>query len=181
MNNTAAVARHSHWGLVLVNGFMLLLSGLFLAVFPFIGAFTLTAAFGLYLVALGAVGLFVALRAATGGHGSVLAFVGPPLAMLVGAIFWLAPEAGLVAVMEFAGAFTLVAGVFQVAAAFGMAGRMHWGLMLLNGLLTLGAGICMLAQPGIAVMVFAIFFGVQLIFHGGHMIAVSRRMRRLMP
>jgi len=111
----------------------------------------------------------------------VLAFVGPPLAMLVGAIFWLAPEAGLAAVMEFAGAFTLVAGVFQVAAALGMAGRMHWGLMLLNGLLTLGAGICLLAQPGIAVMVFAIFFGVQLLFHGGHMIRVAGRMKRLMP
>ncbi|MFM7809419.1 MAG: hypothetical protein ACKPEA_16040, partial [Planctomycetota bacterium] len=93
MNNTAAIARHSHWGLVMLNGVLLLLSGLFLAAFPFIGAFTLTAAFGMYLVALGAVGLFAALRAATGGHGSVLAFVGPPLAMLVGAIFWLAPEA----------------------------------------------------------------------------------------
>ena len=181
MNNTAAVARHSHWGLVMLNGVLLLLSGLFLAAFPFIGAFTMTAAFGMYLVALGAVGLFAALRAAAGGHGSVLAFVGPPLAMLVGAIFWLAPEAGLAAVMEFAGAFTLVAGVFQIAAAFGMAGRMHWGLMLLNGLLTLGAGICILAQPGIAVMVFAIFFGVQLLFHGGHMIRVAGRMKRLMP
>jgi uncharacterized membrane protein HdeD (DUF308 family) len=181
MTNTAAIARHSHWGLVLLNGLLLVLSGLFLAAFPFIGAFTFTAAFGMYLVALGAVGLFAALRAAAGGHGSVLAFVGPPLAMLVGVIFWLAPEAGLVAVMEFAGAFTLVAGVFQIAAALGMAGRMHWGLMLLNGLLTLGAGICMLAQPGIAVLVFAIFFGVQLLFHGGHMIRVASRMKRLMP
>jgi len=110
MTSTAALARHSHWGLVLVNGLLLTLSGLFLVVFPFIGAFTLTAAMGVYLVALGAVGFFAALRAAAGGHGSVLAFVGPPLAMLVGAIFWLAPEAGLEAVMKFAGAFTLVAG-----------------------------------------------------------------------
>jgi uncharacterized membrane protein HdeD (DUF308 family) len=181
MTSTAALNRHSHWGLVLVNGLLLLLSGLFLAVFPFMGAFAFTAAFGVYLVALGAVGLFAALRAAGGGHGSVLAFVGPALAMLVGVIFWIAPEAGLVAVMEFAGAFTLVAGVFQVAAAFGMAGRMHWGLLLLNGLLTLGAGISMLAAPGIAVMVFAIFFGVQLLFHGAHLLRSALRMRRLMP
>jgi uncharacterized membrane protein HdeD (DUF308 family) len=39
----------------------------------------------------------------------------------------------------------------------------------------------MLAQPGIAVLVFAIFFGVQLLFHGGHMIRVASRMKRLMP
>ena len=47
--------------------------------------------------------------------------------------------------------------------------------------LTLGAGICMVAQPGIAVFVFGIFFGVQLLFHGGHMLRVGLRMKRLMP
>jgi uncharacterized membrane protein HdeD (DUF308 family) len=181
MASSATVARHSHWGILLTNGALLLLAGAFLVAFPFMGAFAFTAAAGIYLVALGAIGLFAAFRSAADGHGSVLAFAGPPLAMLAGAIFWIAPEAGLVAVMEFAGAFTLVAGVFQAAAALGMAGRMHWGLLLLNGLLTLAAGICMLAQPGIAVMVFAIFFGVQLLFHGGHAVRAALRMRRLMP
>ena len=181
MPSSASLSRHSHWGLLLANGVLLFLGGLALAAFPFAGASALTAAFGMYLVVIGAVGLFAALRAAGGGHGSVLAFAGPGLAMVIGVIFWIAPEAGLVAVTEAMGALTLVAGVFQVATAFGLAGRAHWGLLLVNGLLTVGAGICMLAQPGIAVMVFAIFFGVQLLFHGGHLIAVSRRMRRLMP
>jgi uncharacterized membrane protein HdeD (DUF308 family) len=179
--SNAAAARHSHWVLVLANGLMLALAGALLAIFPFAGAAAFTAAFGVYLVAVGAVGLVVSGRAMAGGHGSVLALVGPPLAMLLGAVFWVAPEAGLVAVMEMAGAFTLVAGVFQVAAAFGVAGRVHWGLLLLNGLLTLGAGLCMMAQPGIAVFVFGIFYGVQLLFHGAHMLRVALRMRRLMP
>ena len=181
MPTTAIAARHSHWGLVLLNGLLLLLAGAMLAIFPFAGAAAFTAAFGVYLVAVGAVGLVVSGRAMMGGHGSVLALVGPPLAMLLGAIFWLAPEAGLVAVMELAGAFTMVAGVFQIATAFGVVGRMHWGLLLVNGLLTLGAGVCMMAQPGIAVFVFSIFYGVQLLFHGGHMMRVGLRMKRLMP
>lgn len=181
MPTSAIAARHSHWGLVLLNGVMLLVAGAALAAFPFAGAAAFTAAFGVYLVAVGAIGLFVSGRAMLGGHGSILALVGPPLAMLLGAIFWLAPEAGLVAVMELAGAFTMVAGVFQVAAAFGLAGRSHWGLLLVNGLLTLAAGVCMMGQPGLAVMIFSIFYGVQLLFHGGHMLRVGLRMKRLMP
>ena len=39
----------------------------------------------------------------------------------------------------------------------------------------------MMAQPGIAVFVFGIFYGVQLLFHGGHMMRVGLRMKRLMP
>ena len=58
---------------------------------------------------------------------------------------------------------------------------MHWGLLLVNGLLTAAAGVCMVAVPGAAMMVFAIFFGVQLAFHGGHFVHVALRMRRLMP
>lgn len=180
MQSSASLHRRSHWGLVTLNGVLLLLAGLFLAIFPFAGALSFTAAVGIYLVAVGAMGLFVALKALADGHGSVLAFVGPPLAMLLGVIFWMAPAAGLAGVMELAGAFAMVGGIFQVAAAFGMAGRMHWGLLLFNGLLTLGAGVCMMMQPAIAVFVFAIFFGVQLAFHGGHLIRVGMRMKHLM-
>jgi uncharacterized membrane protein HdeD (DUF308 family) len=172
--------RRSHWGLVMLNGALLLLAGVFLAAFPFAGALSFTAATGIYMVAVGAVGLFVAAKALADGHGSLLAFVGPPLCMLVGLIFWMAPAAGLAGVMELAGAFAMVGGIFQVAAAFGMAGRMHWGLLLLNGLLTLGAGVCMMMQPAIALYVFTIFFGVQLAFHGGHLIRVGMRMKHLM-
>lgn len=181
MTSSATLHRRSHWGLVTLDGVLLLLAGLFLAVCPFAGALSFMAAVGIYLVAVGAVGLFLAARSLADGHGSVLAFVGPPLAMLVGVIFWMAPAAGLEGVMELAGAFAMVGGILQVAAAFGMAGRMHWGLLLLNGLLTLGAGVCMMMQPAIAVWVFGIFFGVQLAFHGGHLVRVGLRMKRLLP
>ncbi len=164
-----------------IEGVLLLLAGIFLVVFPFASSLVVTAAIGMFLVAIGAVGLFAAAKGLTHGHGSVLAFVGPPLAMLVGGIFWTAPEAGLAAVMEIAGAITLVAGLMQIAIAMGMSGRMHWGLLLINGLLTVAAGLCMVAAPDLAVFVFAIFFGVQLAFHGGHLIRVGLRMKRWTP
>jgi uncharacterized membrane protein HdeD (DUF308 family) len=172
-------ARHAHGGLVLFNGLLLLLAGLFLAVFPFVSALAMIAAAGVYLVAAGAIGLFAAFRALGHGRSSLLAFVGPPLAMLIGVVFWLAPEEGLETVMGLAGALTLVAGVLQVAAALGLAGKPHWGLLLLNGVFTLLAGLAMMSAPAIAAGVFCIFFGVQLLFHGAHMARLGLRMRRL--
>jgi uncharacterized membrane protein HdeD (DUF308 family) len=176
----AAQARHAHWGLVTANGALILLGGLFLCIFPFAGALVSTAVIGGFLVLAGVMGFFAALRALADGRGSVLAFVGPPLAMFAGAFLWLSPAEGLESLMAFAGAFTLVAGLFQLAAAFGLAGREHWGLLLINALLTLAAGACILMAPGIAVLVFTIFFGVQLLFHGGHLMRVGLRMRRML-
>ena len=63
MQSSATLHRRSHWGLVTLNGVLLLLAGLFLAIFPFAGALSFTAAVGIYLVAVGAMGLFVALKA----------------------------------------------------------------------------------------------------------------------
>ena len=165
----------------MANGALLLLSGLFLAIFPIAGALAIAAAFGLYLVAVGAIGLVVSGRALLGGHGSVLALVGPPLAMLIGFIFWLRPGIAAESAVNLFGAFTLVIGVFQIATALGLVGRTHWGLLLLNGALTAAAGVCITLVPGMAMMIFAIFFGVQLVFHGAHFLHVGARMRRMMP
>lgn len=181
MLSTATSARHSHWMLVIANGLLLLLSGLFLAAFPLAGALAVASAFGLYLVAVGAVGLVVSGRAMLGGHGSVLALVGPPLAMLIGFIFWLRPGIAAESAVNLFGAFTLVVGVFQIASALGLAGRTHWGLLLFNGLITAAAGVCITLVPGMALTIFAIFFGVQLVFHGAHFLHVGLRMRRMMP
>ncbi len=179
--SSAHLARHSHWLLVIANGVLLLLSGALLAAFPLPGAMAMAAAFGVFLVAVGAVGLVVSGRALLGGHGSVLALVGPPLAMLIGFIFWLRPGTAGERVAELFGAFALVVGLFQVATALGVIGRKHWGLLLANGLLTSAAGVCITAYPAVALMVFAIFFGVQLVLHGAHALHVGFRMRRMMP
>lgn len=181
MASSHTAARHSHWLLVVCNGLLLLLSGLLLAMFRMEGAMVMAAAFGIWLVAVGAVGLVVSGRALLGGHGSVLALVGPPMAMLIGFIFWLRPDAASESLARLFGAFALVLGLFQVATALGVIGRKHWGLLLTNGLLTSAVGICITAYPTTALGIFAIFFGVQLCFHGAHFLHVGMRMRRMMP
>jgi uncharacterized membrane protein HdeD (DUF308 family) len=169
----------THWWLVALNGALLVLGGAALVAVPFLAAFTIAAGFGLFLAAVGIVGLYAALRSMGHGQHSLLVFFGPILAILLGSVLWFTPERGLVALTQVFGVFTLVFGVFQVVTALGLAGRMHWGLLLLNGLLTLAAGAVMMFSPGIAIWVFAIFFGVQLIFNGFHLVRVSWRMKQL--
>ena len=180
MTTSAATRQHSHWGLVTINGALLVVAGLALVAVPFMAAFTFAAAFGLCLVAVGSVGLFAALKSMGNAQRSLLAFLGPFLSIMIGAVLWFTPAQGLMALTEVLGAFTVVTGIFQVVTALGLSGKMHWALLVVNGLLTLGAGAVMLFSPGIAVFVFAIFFGVQLIFSGFHLVRAGMRMKNLL-
>ncbi|MCE9620212.1 MAG: DUF308 domain-containing protein [Planctomycetes bacterium] len=171
--------RNTQWWMIALNGVLLLLGGAALVFVPFLAAFTFAAGFGLILVVIGVMSLFAALRTMGHSQHSLLIFVGPCLAILLGSVLWFTPEKGLVALTQVLGVFTTVIGIFQVVAALGLAGRMHWALLLINGLLTLAAGAVMLFAPGIAIFVFAIFFGVQLILNGCHLIRASMRMKQL--
>ncbi len=172
--------QHSHWAMVTLNGSLLVVGGIALVSVPFFAAFTFAAAFGLCLVAVGAVGLFAALKSMGNAQHSLLVFLGPFLSIMIGAVLWFTPAQGLMALTEVLGAFTVVTGIFQVVAALGLSGKIHWGLLLINGILTLGAGAAMLFSPGIAIFVFAIFFGVQLIFSGFHLARAGLRMKHLL-
>ena len=120
MTVSATTRQHSHWGLVTINGALLVLAGLALVAVPFMAVFTFAAAFGLCLVAVGSVGLFAALKSMGNAQHSLLVFLGPFLSIMIGAVLWFTPAQGLMALTEVLGAFTLVTGIFQVVAALGL-------------------------------------------------------------
>ncbi len=172
-----------HAGLVVVDGVLLVLVGLALLVGVLLPRPALIAAViqgvGFFLAFVGAVGVVNAFRLHEAGFKSLLLFVGPFLALLLGfgAIF--APGIAAESAMQVFGALAVAAGVLEVVAAIALPGREHWGILLLNGLLTFAAGMVMLFWPGIAFMVMMIFFGVELLFLGAHRLRAGLRMRRL--
>jgi len=185
MHTTMVIAApHTrHWRLVLVDGVLLTLMGLLLL----IGAVTPRAwileafvqGLGFFLVLVGAGGMVTAFRLHEVGMRSLLLFLGPFLALLLGfgAIF--APGLAAASAIKVFGALSLASGVFQIIAAVSLPGREHWGLLLINGLLTVGAGIVMLTAPGIAFFVLVIFFGVELVLLGAHRVRAGLRLRRI--
>ena len=79
------------------------------------------------------------------------------------------------------GAILLITGAMQIAAACGMRGRDQWTLMLGGGILTLVLGLLVFMMPGVAILVFAVFTGVQLLFLGVMMIRGGSEIRRVTP
>ena len=64
------------------------------------------------------------------------------------------------------GAILLITGAMQIAAACGMRGRDQWTLVLGGGIVTTDPRHSVFMMPGAAILVFAIFTGVQLLFLG---------------
>lgn len=178
-----AAGRTRHWKLVLIDGVLLTLLGVLLLIGAILPRPWILEAFvqglGFFLVLVGAAGLVTAFRLHEVGLRSVLLFLGPFLAILLGfgAIF--APAVAAGSAVQVFGALSLAGGIFQIVAALSMPGREHWGVLLLNGVLTAIVGAIMLLSPGIAFLVLVIFFGVELILLGAHRVRAALRLRRL--
>lgn len=185
MHTTMVVAaRHTrHWPLILADGLLLALLGVVLLIGAVLPRPWILEAFvqglGFFLVLVGAAGLVTAFRLHEVGLKSLLLFLGPFLALMLGfgAIF--APAVAAASAITVFGALALASGVFQIIAAVSLPGREHWGVLLINGVLTLAAGVIMLTSPGIAFFVLVIFFGVELVLLGAHRVRAALRLRRI--
>ncbi len=165
------------WWVLWINGILLILGGLVLITVPVMAVFAWLFVFGIMLSIAGVLGLFSAFVGLSHGIRSVMAFVGPILAMVLGVLFVNAPQQAAQAITEFAGAFTIIGGGAIIATAFGLRGHDGWLGVLVNGILAVVAGIFIVSWPKAAIFVFAIFFGVQLIFSGFRMCAIGTRIR----
>lgn len=163
----------------IVEGVLFILGGILLVLTPLAFAVGLTMVTGVILVVAGIVGV---VRFAGEGHeerGGGAGFIGPILAGLAGMILLLDPSLSAAFIVSVLGAFLLVSGGMQIAAACGMHGRDHWGLVLVSGIATILLGAVVFLQPGIALVVFGIFAGVQLVFIGIYLIRSGGEFRRL--
>ena len=172
-------ALHSKmWWVLWINGILLVLAGLILATVPMMAAFAWLYIFGIMLAIAGVLGLFGAFFGLSHGIHSVTAFVGPILALILGVLFVDAPQQSAITITEFAGALAIIGGGALIATALGLRGHDGWIGVLGNGVMTTIAGILIVMWPDAALFVFAIFFGVQLIFSGFRMCAIGSRIQR---
>lgn len=170
---------HATGTFAIVEGILFILGGLLLVVSPFASVVALTQFTGIVLLVAGIVGVVRAAGAPHQEHGGGTGVVGSVLAAIAGVILLVDPTLSATFLTSVLGAMLLVSGGMQVAAACGMHGRDQWGLVLLSGIATLALGAAVFLLPGVAIMVFAIFAGVQLIFMGAMLLRGGREFRRL--
>tara|TARA_R110000803_G_scaffold132601_1_gene199826 strand:+ start:1090 stop:1656 length:567 start_codon:yes stop_codon:yes gene_type:complete len=98
-------------------------------------------------------------------------------AVLFGILSFAWPEISLQTLMIVFGVYVIMDGAFLVGAAFKGGASRYW-LLLLNGILGIGAGVIAMAWPGLTAIVLVFVIGWWAIFSGIVAIVLAIRVRR---
>ena len=172
----AGVGRH--WGWVLVFGIVTVLAGLFTLVWPGKTILVIAVLFGIQLVVAG-IFRFVAAFAAddeTGGTRVLLALLGV-LSFIVGLYALRHVLLTITALALLLGIFWIVNGAVEMFAALSHRGMQGRGWTIFMALLSIVAGIVVLAYPAISLATLAIVLGFWLLVFGVMEIVAAFRLR----
>ncbi len=98
-------------------------------------------------------------------------------AVLFGLVALLLPFAAITTLVLLFGAYMLVDGAFAIAAGVLSAARHErWGLLILEGVVDLIAGVVAIALPGLTVLVIVVLLGVWSVVTGALMLAAAFRL-----
>lgn len=101
-------------------------------------------------------------------------------AILFGVLALFVPGSSLFALVLLWGAYALVEGAFNLALAFRRAGSGRtWGWFVLEGLLSVGAGVLTFLWPAITAMILVTIIGLWGVFTGVVEIVAAIRLRRV--
>ena len=99
--------------------------------------------------------------------------------VIFGVLTFVMPQVSLLALVFLWGAYAIVDGVFNVTAAVraGRAGR-HWGWLLFEGIVSIGAGVVAFAWPGITAIALLAVIAVWGVLTGFAALAAAVRLRK---
>lgn len=156
-----------HWGWLLAYGILTLIAGLVVLVWPGETLLVLAVLFGIQLIISG-IFRFVAALASddlTGGTRVLLALLGV-LSIIIG--LWAVRHVllTLLALIVFLGIYWVISGVIDIFTSIAHRQMPSRGWTALTGVLSLIAGLIVLAYPGLSLYGLAIVLGVWLIIFG---------------
>ena len=169
----------SHWGWILFFGIVTLGAGIMAVVWPDRTVLVVAVLFGFHLIFMGIFRLVGAFSLPVeGGVRWILAIAGV-LGILVG-ILCLQNVVQTVAVLTiFLGFFWIFDGLMHLISAIADSHMQNRGLSIILGLVSVGAGIAVLAYPGSSLFFLTIVLGAWLIFFGLLEIVAALRVRKL--
>jgi uncharacterized membrane protein HdeD (DUF308 family) len=169
-----------HWGWVLAYGVLTLIAGVLVLAWPGETLLVLAVLFGVQLIVSG-IFRFVAAFASedlTGGTRVLLALLGV-LSIIIG--LWAVRHVllTLLALTVFLGIFWVVNGVIDVFAALSHREMPARGWSIVMGILSVLAGIIVLAFPGLTLLGLAVILGIWLLVFGIMEMTAAFRLRAL--
>src|SRR3984957_2744956 len=164
-----------HWVLFLVEGNVLVVLGLLAIFLPLIASLAATVFFGSILLVAGLIGLIatVAARHAPGFSWSLISAV---LAIVTGALLLASPVGGAVSLTVVLIAFLFIEGAASIMYAVTHRSRESagWGWMFASGLIDVVlAALLFAGLPGTALWALGVLIGINMVFGGWSLIAMS--------
>jgi uncharacterized membrane protein HdeD (DUF308 family) len=173
-------ALHEHWVLYLIEGVVLLVLGATAVVIPPLATLAATIVLGWLFLVSGVVGLFTSfwMRHAPGFWWSLLSAV---LGIVVG--FWLLaqPVSGAVSLTIVLVAFFIIEGIASIMFALDHKRELsgQWGWMMASGIVDLVLGAMIFAGlPSTAAWAIGLLVGINMVFGGAALIAMSLHARK---
>ncbi|ALG07225.1 HdeD family acid-resistance protein [Kibdelosporangium phytohabitans] len=167
------------WGLVVLRGVLSVLFGLLALIWPGLTALALAVVFGVYALVDGIGLLMDAFRNPDRSNRGMRIF-GGILGVAAGVIAIVWPGITVAALAILVGAWALVTGIAEIAAAIRLRKQIEGELLLgLAGLLSAIFGILVLLWPALGVAAIAAFIGVFALIYGVVLIALGLRLRKL--
>lgn len=168
-------ALHDHWRWLLIEGIVLVVLGFGAIVIPAIAGLAATIWIGWLFVLGGVVGIVATLRA-RGAPGFGWALLSAILALLAGFLLLWNPMQGLLTLTYVLIAFFIIDGITMIMYAIEhrreLTGRWEW--LLFNGVIDLILAVIILTgMPGSAAWALGLLLGIDLVFGGASLIAVS--------
>lgn len=175
----AIAALGRYWGWVLAYGIVTLIPGIAVLVWPSETLLVIAVLFGIQLIVSGIFRFVAALATDDLGGGTrvLLALLGV-LSVIIG--LWAVRHVliTLLALTVFLGIFWIVNGAIEVFTALSHGGLRERGWTVVMGLLSIVAGVIVLAFPGLTLLGQAIILGVWLVIFGIMEIGLAFRVRQ---
>jgi uncharacterized membrane protein HdeD (DUF308 family) len=169
-----------HWGWVLAYGILTLIAGVVVLAWPGETLLVLAVLFGIQLIVSGIFRFVAALASTdlTGGTRVMLALLGV-LSIIIG--LWAVRHVviTLVALVVFLGIFWVVNGLIEIFTAVAHRDVPDRGWSVLMGVLSIFAGLIVLAYPGLSLFGLAVILGIWLLVFGILELMAAFRLRKL--
>jgi uncharacterized membrane protein HdeD (DUF308 family) len=167
------------WGLVVVRGVMALLFGLFALIWPGITALAFALLFGIYALVDG-IGLLVDAFRNPDKSNRGMRILGGVLGIVAGIIAVVWPGITLAVLAILVGAWALVTGIAEIAAAIRLRRQIQGEFLLgLAGLVSAIFGALVLVWPIAGAVTIASLIGIFALIYGVVLIILGVRLRRL--
>lgn len=165
------------WALMLL-GILAVLAGIFAIAYPLAAGTAATSVLGIVIIVAAIAHLVHTISAPKGAWSVVAGLIVSALFAAAGLYLLARPVVGLFFLTVYLGVLYVVMGLFGLAQSLEAVGRPGWGWWLVGSLITLVLGVYVLARlPTTLFWFLGILIGVELIFFGVHLIALSSVLR----